>query len=68
LTRKVSRQSRRRDHAETIDENMCAAMKERRLVTTAMGKRVEVRRLLAWFQRQIFREASIGHARHLSRL
>src|ERR1700682_4064076 len=35
--------------AEYLDETQGAAMGERRLLPTSMGERIEVRRLMAWF-------------------
>jgi glutathione S-transferase len=44
--------------AEYIDETRGAEMGERRLLPTAMGERIEVRRLMAWFNEKFFEEAS----------
>src|ERR1700755_1075621 len=44
--------------AEFIDETRGAGMSERRLLPTAMGERIEVRRLMAWFNEKFFEEAS----------
>src|ERR1700676_2829630 len=44
--------------AEYLDETHGAAMDERRLLPTAMGERIEVRRLMAWFNEKFFEEAS----------
>jgi glutathione S-transferase len=44
--------------AEYLDEAHGADMKERRLLPTAMGERIEVRRLMAWFNEKFFDEAS----------
>src|ERR1700737_1413584 len=44
--------------AEFIDEPRGAEMGERRLLPTAMGERIEVRRLMAWFNEKFFEEAS----------
>jgi len=44
--------------AEYLDETHGAAMDDRRLMPTTMGERIEVRRLLAWFNDKFFEEAS----------
>src|SRR6266404_3773548 len=44
--------------AEYLDETHGAAMDARRLLPTTMGERVEVRRLMAWFNEKFFEEAS----------
>jgi len=44
--------------AEYLDETHGAAMDARRLLPTAMGERIEVRRLMAWFNEKFFEEAS----------
>jgi glutathione S-transferase len=44
--------------ADYIDETMGAEMAERRLLPTAMAERIEVRRLMAWFNEKFFEEAS----------
>jgi glutathione S-transferase len=44
--------------AEYIDEALGAEMAERRLLPQAMAGRIEVRRLLAWFNEKFFEEAS----------
>jgi glutathione S-transferase len=44
--------------AEYLDETHGAAMNERRLLPTAMGDRIEVRRLMAWFNEKFFEEVS----------
>src|ERR1700745_3504202 len=44
--------------AEFIDETRGSEMGERRLLPTAMGERIEVRRLMAWFNEKFFEEAS----------
>src|SRR3984893_15605292 len=44
--------------AEFIDETRGAEMGERRLLATAMGERLAVRRLMAWFNEKFFEEAS----------
>src|SRR5437660_9243327 len=44
--------------AEYLDETHGAEMGERRLLPTAMAERIEVRRLLAWFNEKFFEEAS----------
>ena len=44
--------------AEYLDETHGAAMNERRLLPTKMGERIEVRRLMAWFNEKFFEEAS----------
>jgi glutathione S-transferase len=44
--------------AEYLDETYGKAMKERRLLPSAMGERIEVRRLMAWFNEKFFEEAS----------
>jgi glutathione S-transferase len=44
--------------AEFIDETRGAEMGERRLLPTTMGERIEVRRLMAWFNEKFFEEAS----------
>src|ERR1700681_4338186 len=44
--------------AEYLDETQGAAMGERRLLPSGMGERIEVRRLMAWFNEKFFEEAS----------
>src|SRR3979411_648268 len=44
--------------AEYLDETHGADLGERRLLPTAMGERIEVRRLMAWFNDKFFEEAS----------
>ena len=44
--------------AEYLDESHGAAMAERRLLPQTMEERVEVRRLMAWFNEKFFEEAS----------
>jgi glutathione S-transferase len=44
--------------AEYLDEAHGAAMGERRLLPVAMAERIEVRRLMAWFNEKFFEEAS----------
>ena len=44
--------------AEFIDETHGAEQGERRLLPTAAGERIEVRRLMAWFNEKFFEEAS----------
>lgn len=44
--------------AEFIDETRGAATGERRLLPTRMAERIEVRRLMAWFNEKFFEEAS----------
>ena len=44
--------------AEYLDETQGGALGERRLLPTAMAERIEVRRLLAWFNDKFFEEAS----------
>ena len=44
--------------AEYLDETYGAGMGERRLLPTAMGERIEVRRLMAGFNDKFFEEAS----------
>jgi glutathione S-transferase len=44
--------------AEYIDETVGAEMGDRRLLPTTMGERIEVRRLMAWFNEKFFEEAS----------
>jgi glutathione S-transferase len=44
--------------AEYLDETHGAAMDARRLLPTTMGERIEVRRLMAWFNEKFFEEAS----------
>ena len=44
--------------AEYIDETHGAKMGERRLLPTTVGERIEVRRLMAWFNDKFFEEAS----------
>jgi glutathione S-transferase len=43
---------------EYLDESRGAAMNERRLLPTTMAERIEVRRLMAWFNEKFFEEAS----------
>ena len=44
--------------AEYLDETHGAEMAERRLLPSAMGERIEVRRLMSWFNEKFFEEAS----------
>jgi glutathione S-transferase len=44
--------------AEYLDETHGADMNERRLLPTGMAERIEVRRLMAWFNEKFFEEAS----------
>src|SRR6201989_1007521 len=44
--------------AEYLDETHGAGMNERRLLPASMGERIEVRRLLSWFNDKFFEEAS----------
>jgi glutathione S-transferase len=44
--------------AEYLDEAHGAALGERRLLPSAMAERIEVRRLMAWFNEKFFEEAS----------
>jgi glutathione S-transferase len=44
--------------AEYLDETYGADMENRRLLPTAMSERIEVRRLMAWFNEKFFEEAS----------
>jgi glutathione S-transferase len=44
--------------AEYLDETHGATMDTRRLLPTTMGERIEVRRLMAWFNEKFFEEAS----------
>ena len=44
--------------AEFIDETRGAEMAERRLLPASMGERIEVRRLMAWFNEKFFEEVS----------
>ena len=44
--------------AEYLDETYGAGMDERRLLPTTMAERIEVRRLMAWFNDKFFEEAS----------
>jgi glutathione S-transferase len=44
--------------AEYIDETRGAEMPERRLMPTELGARVEVRRLMSWFNDKLYEEAS----------
>src|SRR3984885_6082691 len=44
--------------AEYLDETLGAALSERRLLPSSIGERVEVRRLMAWFNEKFFEEAS----------
>ena len=44
--------------AEYIDEAYGAEMGDKRLLPATMGERIEVRRLLAWFNDKFFEEAS----------
>ena len=44
--------------AEYLDEVHGAAAEERRLLPVSMGERIEVRRLMAWFNDKFFEEAS----------
>ena len=44
--------------AEYLDETHGAAMDERRLLPAATAERIEVRRLMSWFNEKFFEEAS----------
>jgi glutathione S-transferase len=44
--------------AEYLDETLGAEMGERRLLPATIGERIEVRRLMAWFNEKFFEEAS----------
>ena len=44
--------------AEFVDEAYGEEMEQKRLMPVAMGERVEVRRLMAWFNEKFFEEAS----------
>jgi len=44
--------------AEYLDETYGAEMGERRLLPSTMSERIEVRRLMAWFNEKFFEEAS----------
>src|SRR5258708_30373099 len=44
--------------AEYLDETHGATMKRRRLLPSSMGERIEVRRLMAWFNEKFFEEVS----------
>jgi glutathione S-transferase len=44
--------------AEFLDETRGAGMGERRLLPATMSERIEVRRLMAWFNEKFFEEAS----------
>src|SRR6202041_806467 len=44
--------------AEYIDETFGAGMGERRLLPQVPGERIEVRRLMGWFNEKFFEEAS----------
>src|SRR2546423_9070193 len=44
--------------AEYLDETHGAEMAERRLMPTAMGERIEVRRFMGWVNKKIFEEGS----------
>jgi glutathione S-transferase len=44
--------------AEYVDETLGAEMGDRRLLPTTMGERIEVRRLMAWFNDKFFEEAT----------
>jgi glutathione S-transferase len=44
--------------AEYIDETFGPSMADRRLLPTSVGERIEVRRLMAWFNEKFFEEAS----------
>src|ERR1700676_3758949 len=44
--------------AEYLDETHGGAMNERQLLPATMGERIEVRRLMAWFNDKFFEEAS----------
>src|SRR4051795_12436483 len=44
--------------AEYLDESNGAILGERRLLPVAMAERIEVRRLMAWFNEKFFEEAS----------
>ena len=44
--------------AEYLDETHGAGQNERRLLPTSQGERIEVRRLMAWFNDKFFEEAS----------
>src|SRR5258708_1553304 len=43
---------------EYLDETYGADLGERRLLPSAMGERIEVRRLMAWFNEKFFEEAA----------
>jgi glutathione S-transferase len=44
--------------AEYLDETHGAELAERRLLPSAVGERIEVRRLMSWFNEKFFEEAS----------
>jgi glutathione S-transferase len=44
--------------AEYIDETLGAGMAQKRLLPTAMAERIEVRRLMAWFNEKFYEEAA----------
>jgi len=44
--------------AEYIDETRGADMAQKRLLPTAMAERIEVRRLMAWFNEKLYEEAT----------
>ena len=44
--------------AEYLDETYGASLGERRLLPATTGERIEVRRLMAWFNEKFFEEAS----------
>src|SRR6478736_5895513 len=44
--------------AEYLDETFGATMDNRRLLPTTVAERIEVRRLMAWFNEKFFEEAS----------
>src|SRR6185312_1188431 len=44
--------------ADYIDETFGAGMAERRLLPSSLAERIEVRRLMAWFNEKFFEEAS----------
>src|SRR5256714_3295817 len=44
--------------AEYLDEAYGAEMEDKRLMPTSAGERIEVRRLMAWFNEKFFEEAS----------
>ena len=44
--------------AEYLDEAYGAEMADKRLMPASMGERIEVRRLMAWFNEKFFEEVS----------